>query len=38
MYGKSYMGIDRSTVLIDAERQDRQDLAQGEGATATPPR
>ena len=32
MYGKKYMGIDRSTFLIDAERQGASGLAQRQGA------
>ena len=32
MYGRKYMGVERTTVLIDRERHDRQGLEQGEGA------
>jgi hypothetical protein len=32
MYGKKYMGIERTTFLIDADGQDRAGLAEGEGA------
>ena len=32
MYGKNYMGIDRSTFLIDGDGQRAPGLAQGQGA------
>ena len=32
LYGKTSMGIERATFLIDGERPDRPGLAQGEGA------
>ena len=32
MYGRKYMGVERTTFLIDARREDRPGLAQGEGA------
>ena len=31
MYGKTFLGILRTTVLIDSRRQDRENLAQCEG-------
>ena len=31
MYGRKYMGVERTTVLIDRERQDRPGLGEGEG-------
>ncbi len=31
MYGKKVMGIERTTFVIGAGRQDREDLQQGEG-------
>ena len=32
MYGRKYMGVERTTVLVGPRRARRQDLAQGEGA------
>ena len=38
MYGRKYMGVERSTFLIDRDGRDRPGLAQGQAFPATPRR